>query len=147
MFGIWKPSNNPNTWKNFKEHLPFGILEWEVEERTTSANFLDLTISINKYRKINTIIYQKAMNLYLYLPPTSAHPLSVICGMIYGILRKYDKQNSHQRHYIETTVLLFRRLATRGWDTTLLQTHLQRCHSKSRDKMSLTNAREKGKSR
>ena len=72
-----------------------------------SANFLDLTISINKYRKINTRTYQKAMNLYLYLPPTSAQPLSIMRGMIYGMLRKYDKQNSHQRHYIETTVLLF----------------------------------------
>ena len=61
------------------------------------------------------------MNLYLYLPPTSAQPLSVICGMIYGMLRNYDEQNSHQRHCIETTVLLFWRLATRGWDTTLLQ--------------------------
>ena len=95
MFGIWKPSDNPNAWENFKEHLPFGILEWEAEKRTTSANFLDLTISINKYRKINTRTYQKAMNLYLYLSPTSAHPPSVIYGMIYGMLINDDKQNSH----------------------------------------------------
>ena len=107
MFGIWKPSDDPNAWKNFKEHLPFGILEWEVEELTTSANFLDLTISINKDRKINTRTYHKEMNLYLYLPLTSAHPLSVIRGMIYGMLINYDEQNSHQRHCIETTVLLF----------------------------------------
>ena len=31
MFGICKPSDDPNTLKNFKEKLPFGILEWEVE--------------------------------------------------------------------------------------------------------------------
>ena len=27
MFGIWIPSDDPNAWKNFKEHLPFGILK------------------------------------------------------------------------------------------------------------------------
>ena len=112
-FGIWKPSDDPNAWKNFKEHLSFGILELEVEEHTTSANFLDLMISINKYSKINTRTYQKEMNLYLYLPPTSSHPLSVMRGMIYGMLIKYDEQNSHRKHYLEMIVLLFRRLATR----------------------------------
>ena len=63
MFGIWIPSDDPNAWKNFKKHLPFGILEWEVEERTTNAKFLDLTISINKYCKIDTRTYQKSMDL------------------------------------------------------------------------------------
>ena len=62
MFGIWIQSDHPNAWKNFKEHLPFGILEREVEERTTSVNFLYLTISINKYRKIDTRTYQKEMH-------------------------------------------------------------------------------------
>ena len=92
-----------------------------MEERTTSVNLLDLTISINNDRKIDTRTYQKAMNISLYLPPTSAHPLSVIRNMIYGMLRKYDKHNSHQKHYIEMTVFLFQRLAACGWDTTLLQ--------------------------
>ena len=107
MFSIWTPPDDPNTWKIFQENPPFGILEWEVEERTTSVTFLDLTISINKDRKIKNITYHKAMNLYLYLPPTSAHPLSVIHDMIYGMLRKNDEQNNHQKHYIEMTVLLF----------------------------------------
>ena len=74
----------------------FGILEWEVEERTTSVNFIDLTISINKDRKIETRTYQKAMNIYPYLPPIAAHPLSIICGMISGMLRKYDEHTNHQ---------------------------------------------------
>ena len=48
MFSISTPSENPNAWKNIKENPRFGILEWKVEERTTSVNFIDLTISINK---------------------------------------------------------------------------------------------------
>ena len=99
----------------------FGILEWKVEERTTSANFVDLTISINKDSKIENRPYQKAMNLYLYLPPTSAHPLNVIRGMICGMLRKYDEKNSHRKHNIKMSVLLLWRLATGEWGTTLLQ--------------------------
>ena len=106
MFSIWTPSDNPNAWKNFKEKPVLGILEWEVEERTTSANFIDLSISINKDSKIETRLYQKEMNIYLYLPPTSAHPLSVIHGMICGMLRKYDEQNSHRKHNIKMSVLL-----------------------------------------
>ena len=106
MFSIWTPSDNPNAWKNFKEKPVLGILEWEVEERTTSANFVDLTISINKDSKIENRPYQKAMNLYLYLPPTSAHPLNVIRGMICGMLRKYDEKNSHRKHNIKMSVLL-----------------------------------------
>ena len=72
-----------------------------------SVKFIDPAMSIKKCRKIDTRTYQKAMNLYLYLPPTSAHRLSVIHGMIYGMLIKYDEQNSHQKHYIEMTMLLF----------------------------------------
>ena len=85
-----------------------------MEERTTSVIFLDLTILVNNDRKIDTRTYQKAMNLYLYLPPKSAHPLGVIHGMICVMLIKYNKQNSRQKQYIEMTVLLFRKLATHG---------------------------------
>ena len=96
-FSIWTTSEEPNAWKVFKENPLFGILGWEVEENTTSVIFLDLTISINKDLKIENGKYQKAINLYLYIPPTSSHPMSIIRGMIYCILRKYDKHNSHKK--------------------------------------------------
>ena len=51
MIGICKLSDDPNAWKNFKENPVFGILEWEVEECTKSANFLDLTIPIKNIVK------------------------------------------------------------------------------------------------
>ena len=120
MIGIWVPNGDPTAWDDFKRDLPFGILEWDVIEPSKSVNFLDLTISINANRYIETRTYQKAMNLYLYLPPTSAHPPSVIRGMIYGLLRKYKQQNTHRADYIEMTVLLYQRLAERGWDSSLL---------------------------
>ena len=122
IFGIWVPDNdNPDAWEEFKQDLPFGILEWDVIERSKNVNFLDLTISINDDRRIEHRTFQKAMNLYLYLPATSAHPPSVIRGMIYGLLRKYREQNTHREHYIKMAVLLFRRLLARGWDEALLK--------------------------
>ena len=110
IFGIWVPSGNPNAWEEFERDLPFGILQWDLEKLTTTVNFLDLSISINANRHIETRTYQKAMNLYLYLPPQSAHPPSVIRGMSCGLIRKYREQNTYQDHYIEMTVLLYQRL-------------------------------------
>ena len=41
-----------------------------------------------------TSTYQKSLNLYLYIPPRSAHPPSCIKGLISGELRRYWLQNS-----------------------------------------------------
>ena len=114
---VWQPKRM----ENFKENTPFGILEWEVEERKTSVNFLDLTKYINKNRIIKTRTYQRSINLYLYLTPSWVHPLSLIRRMIYGMLIKNDEHKCHWKHYIGITVLLLWRLAMHGWDTTLLQ--------------------------
>ena len=47
MLGIWIPDDsNPNAWEEFKASLPFGLLEWETSELSTSVDFLDLSISI-----------------------------------------------------------------------------------------------------
>eukprot|EP00957_Ditylum_brightwellii_P176354 13428588-Ditylum_brightwellii.AAC.1 len=48
-------------------------LEWEVIEINTSADFMDLTMSI-KNGKIQTKLFEKSLNLYLYIPPHLAHP-------------------------------------------------------------------------
>ena len=48
---------------------------------------MDMTISIRKDR-IVTSLYEKLMNLYLYIPPHSAHPPGVLTGLVSGnILR------------------------------------------------------------
>jgi len=42
---------------------------------------------------ISTSTYPKDLNLYLYLPPRSAHPPSCLKGLIAGQLRRYWLQN------------------------------------------------------
>ena len=79
-------------WDQFKRDVnSFGILEWEFEERSLSVDFLDLTISIEGNR-ITTRTFQKPMNLYQYLPPTSAHPPWMMRGIIYSLMKKYRRQ-------------------------------------------------------
>jgi len=86
---------NPlTTWTNFKNTLnQWGRLEWLTEEPSKQTNFLNLTIHLQQ-NKITTSTYQKELNLYLYIPPLSAHPSSCFKGLINGEIFKYWTQNS-----------------------------------------------------
>jgi len=63
-------------WSQLKQDLNnWGHLDWLTEDPSSKTNYLDLTLEIQG----NLIIastYQKAMNLYQYIPPLSAHPPS-----------------------------------------------------------------------
>jgi hypothetical protein len=58
-------------------------LEWVCTEPSTTINFMDLTITIVD-GKLETTLFEKAMNLYLYIPPYSAHPRCIFTGLIFG---------------------------------------------------------------
>ena len=57
-------------------------LEWVATKPTTSVAFLDLTVRITDSGEIATTTFQKAYNLYLYRPPTSAQPESTLYNLI-----------------------------------------------------------------
>ncbi|KAL7523454.1 hypothetical protein ACHAWF_000528 [Thalassiosira exigua] len=60
--------------ENFQEDInSFGILEWNIDEPSKQVDFLDLTLCIDCDR-ILTKTYQKPINLYRYITPTSAPP-------------------------------------------------------------------------
>jgi hypothetical protein len=90
VIGIWIPLtlNDDARWRQFQREMnAFGRLRWEFSERSTTVNFLDLTISI-KNGYIQTKIYEKPENLYLYLPATSAHRFrGLIHGTVYRTIR------------------------------------------------------------
>jgi hypothetical protein len=50
----------------------------------------------------------KKMNLYLYIPPASAHPAGCIKGTVYGLTRRY--------YYYAQNTFRHRRLLNRGWN-------------------------------
>ena len=92
-------------------------LTWKTEKLSSSANFLDLTVILNrKSGKFNARTYQKDMNLFLYIPALSSHPPGLLKSIIYGLLENYWRQNSHSRDYIKFSQLLHKRLLARGRD-------------------------------
>ena len=106
IFGIWNGSDE--AWEAFKGDINnFGILTWEICEPSSSANFLDLTISIEQDGSLTTKTYQKAMNLYQYIPPQSAHTPGMTKGVIYSLMKNYHLQNSKQSDYLTMATLLF----------------------------------------
>ena len=86
IFGIWVGTDDE--WTLFQQQeLPLGQLQWETSLLTTdSIAFLDLEISIAS-SELKTKTFQKACNLFLYIPPHSAHPPGVLKSVIYGNLR------------------------------------------------------------
>jgi hypothetical protein len=114
IFGTWLPSpGDASTWENFKRTLNnWGKLEWTVEEPSTHTHFLDLNITI----KNSSIIFstnQKPLNLYFYIPPSSAHPTSCLKGLIKGEPQWYWLQNQRQ-DFEELVIKFIERLHTRG---------------------------------
>jgi hypothetical protein len=97
IYGVWIPTtsgSNAETWEFFKKQLNrWGNLKWVIEEPSLNTNFLDLTLSISE-SKILTKTFQKDMNLYLYIPASSAHPPSCLKGLIMGEMRRYWIQNN-----------------------------------------------------
>ena len=89
VIGIWCPHNNHEQgtleWDNFKNKMnAFPGLTWEFSERAKTIDFMDMTISINKSNKIEKTLFEKRLNLHLYIPPHSAHPLGLLPGIVYG---------------------------------------------------------------
>ena len=123
---IWKPTTstipipnlNPtsNPLHQFKQTMnAFGNLRWEFNDPSDSAIFLDLEININRdTNKLQFKTYQKKLNLYLYIPPHSAHPPGTIRSLIFGLTAKYFRQNTHPNDFSKMIQLLFTRLVARG---------------------------------
>ena len=118
MIGIWI---GPATeWSDFNSTLDeFGSLTWDVSNLATNAIFLDLNIRIDpETRRIATKTYQKPMNLFLYIPPTSAHTPGVLKSTILGNLRRFWCQNTNRQDYVQVAKQFADRLVARGHDPT-----------------------------
>ncbi|KAL7483540.1 hypothetical protein ACHAW6_009181 [Cyclotella cf. meneghiniana] len=88
-------------------------LQWTFEDLSTSMNFKDLTISI-VIGHLNTTLYKKPQNLYIYLPPHSSHPKGIKTGLIYGQVRCIHRLCSNKDDSDTCIKRLFQCLVTRG---------------------------------
>ena len=64
--------------------------------------------------KIITKTYHKLINLFLYIPDSSAHPPGLKNSVIYGLLETYWPQNTRRQDFLSTTRFLFQNLIARG---------------------------------
>lgn len=97
-------------------------LTWQISQEFLI--FLDVRpFKGDGWRKtgiLDTQVYQKEMNAYLYTPPTSEHPRHVSFGLIKGILLNYIKKSSTFGFFVEIAGLFYARLRARGYSSALL---------------------------
>jgi hypothetical protein len=148
-FGIWHNIERENeTWTTFQNDInSFGTdheffteetqtlkpLVWEFSNLDFSTVFLDLNLSISETGTISSSIYEKALNLHLYIPPTSCHAPGVLKGLIYGCVHRaitLCTKKEDRLPYIKKTIT---RLVKRGHDrhdiTLLFDTAIRRANS------------------
>ena len=99
----------------------YGILRWEFQKASMTIDFLDVTLTINNSR-IDMCLFEKELNLHLYLPPSSAHPPGVLKGLIHGMIFRIIRLTSGNEKQKEFITALYRRLIYRGYSP-------QRIHS------------------
>jgi hypothetical protein len=115
--GVWiDQPGDLCAWRSFFACLNrWGTLKWTCEGHVDSLIFLDLNISIGADCHLVSSTYQKEMNLYLYIPLSSAHPKNMLRGLVFGRLRAYWIQNTAKSNYTRMASLLARRLMARGY--------------------------------
>ena len=88
IFGVW--TGSLQKWEEFKACVnDFHGLEWKFSKLSDRVNFLDITLTMQD-NTIQTTLFEKSINQYLYIPPGSAHPPRVLLGLVHGnILRIY----------------------------------------------------------
>eukprot|EP00956_Cyclotella_meneghiniana_P025051 scaffold51445_cov38-Cyclotella_meneghiniana.AAC.5 len=79
---IQTPLKTP-LWQAFQDDFnDWHGLEWDFVGPNDSVDFMDITMKIVD-GKIDFTFFEKALNLYLYIPPKSAHPPGVLTGLIF----------------------------------------------------------------
>jgi hypothetical protein len=125
VLGIWIHHPNPiidaQRWTSFQYRLnSWDGLEWVVSPRTTTVDFLDVTLTI-AVPNVTCTLYEKPLNHHLYLPPRSAHPPGVLLGLISGTIYRIRSLCSDPDDANSRIVLFWRQLRERGYSATYLR--------------------------
>ena len=131
-FNIWKPPNNEkavnkNRIKEFMKEMnsygtnhPFFIenpslkpLQWTITDICKKVAFLDLDITFTD-QKFHTKIFEKDLNLHLYIPPHSCHSPGVLKGFIFGSIHRAKNLHSNPKDIPSFIKKTYYRLRHRG---------------------------------
>ena len=80
---------------------------------------MDMTISFCEDWVV-TLLYEKSMNLYLYIPPHSAHPPGVLTVIVSGNIRRFHSICSNQEDINRRIKYFYARLLIRGYQRDFL---------------------------
>jgi hypothetical protein len=111
----------------------FGSLEWEFTALSKTIDFMDVRLTITP-TGIKSTLYEKPMNLYLYLPPLSAHAPGVLRGLIIGMTKRIYALTTELPEREQALRRLFLRLRNRGYDPVILKPLFQLAISKAHSK-------------
>ena len=138
IIGIWCPNKNPQLdaveWNKFKQKMnSFPGLTWEFSERSKTVDFVDMTITINNLNMIETTLFEKRLNLHLYIPPHSAHPPGLLLGIVYSTLFRIFTLCSCETDKLQRTKVFFKCLIAHGYKGNEIQGlfHKAITHAKS----------------
>lgn len=125
LFGIWRCHPDPATdailFQQFIDQLnQCPGLTWIVSPLTNQVDFLDLTITL-KDGRFTTTLYEKDLNLYLYIPPKSAHPPGLLPGVVFGTLFRIQTLCSDEQDRSKRSKEFFKRLVARGYQPHKIQ--------------------------
>eukprot|EP00804_Cyclotella_cryptica_P028484 CCRYP_020575-RA/>CCRYP_020575-RA protein AED:0.51 eAED:0.51 QI:0/-1/0/1/-1/0/1/0/243 len=123
--GIWLPHPNHDIdsalWSALCRDLQLWHgLEWTVSPCTNECNFMDLTLTPTTAGTIETNLFEKNQNLYLYIPPGSAHPKAMINGLIFGNTLRIIRLCSHDDNATCHLSNFKTRLIVKGYSQELL---------------------------
>jgi hypothetical protein len=117
--GIW--TGTDAQWLEFQHWInSFGSLRWTFTDLSRQIDYLDVTLRIHTDMSIRSTLFEKPLNLYLYLPPHSAHPPGVLTGLIYGMVRRVYRLTTDPLDCQDSLRQFYRRLRFRGYPKTTL---------------------------
>jgi hypothetical protein len=116
-FGIWiNNGQDEKAWREFQQLFDaFGNLSWTFSPLGTKIDFLDITIGLDSSGRICTTLFEKALNLYLYLPPHSSHPPGGLKGLVFGWFYRLQRLVSDPSQRRQLADKLHARLRNRGY--------------------------------
>lgn len=117
-FFIWDNSTplSNQKWEELqKDFDSFGKLRWDFSPLSKTVNFLDININIRNNR-LHTTLYEKELNLYLYIPSFSYHPPGMLKSIIYGAANRAISLCSDPSDALNYMTALLLRLKQRGYN-------------------------------
>ena len=78
---------------------------------------------------LDTSVFQKSVNMYLYTPPSSEHPRHCCFGLVSGEVTRYIRLSSSFASFVAITLAFHKRLRARGFSQDLLRQAFERAPS------------------